>query len=114
MEIKKTVEGKILTLEIDGRLDTLTSPTLQNEINSSIEGIEHLVLDFKKLVYISSAGLRVVLSVQKEKIEYISSAGLRIILRMKKENKSFKIINVSSEVYEIFEMTGFSEILNLK
>lgn len=98
MEIKKTVEGKILTLEIDGRLDTLTSPTLQNEINSSIEGIEHLVLDFKKLVYISSAGLRVVLSAQKE----MNVRG------------SMVVKNCSQEVMEIFEMTGFSEILNLK
>lgn len=98
MEIKKTVEGKTLTLEIDGRLDTLTSPTLQNEINSSIEGIEHLVLDFEKLVYISSAGLRVVLSAQKE----MNVRG------------SMVVKNCSQEVMEIFEMTGFSEILNLK
>lgn len=98
MEIKKTIEGKTLTLEIDGRLDTLTSPTLQNEINSSIEGIENLVLDFKKLVYISSAGLRVVLSAQKE----MNVRG------------SMVVKNCSQEVMEIFEMTGFSEILNLK
>lgn len=98
MEIKKTVDGKTLTLEIDGRLDTLTSPTLQNEINSSIEGIEHLVLDFKKLVYISSAGLRVVLSAQKE----MNVRG------------SMVVKNCSQEVMGIFEMTGFSEILNLR
>lgn len=98
MDITKNIEGKTLTLVISGRLDTLTSPTLQAEINSSIEGIEHLVLDFENLVYISSAGLRVVLSAQKE----MNVRG------------SMVVKNCSKEVLEIFEMTGFSEILNIK
>lgn len=98
MEIKKTVDGKTLTLDINGRLDTLTSPALQNEINSSIEGIEHLVLDFKNVAYISSAGLRVVLSAQKE----MNKRGDMIVA------------NCKEEVLEVFNMTGFSEILNIQ
>ncbi len=98
MEINKLVEKDTLTLAIEGRLDTLTSPTLQETINSSLEGIVHLVIDLKKVVYISSAGLRVILSAQK----LMNTKGDMVVK------------NCSAEVLEVFEMTGFTEILTIK
>lgn len=98
MEINKLIEKDTLTLAIEGRLDTLTSPTLQETINSSLEGITHLVIDLKKVVYISSAGLRVILSAQK----LMNTKGDMVVK------------NCSAEVLEVFEMTGFTEILTIK
>ncbi|WP_330366885.1 anti-sigma factor antagonist [Butyrivibrio sp. WCD3002] len=91
MTINKDVNGKALTISLEGRLDTTTAPGLEEEINGSLENIEELTFDFAKLEYISSAGLRVLLSAQK------------------KMNKQGKMVvkNVSEEVSEIFEVTGF-------
>ena len=93
IEIKKTAEQTIV--EIVGRLDTITAPALDKAINEDIADAKNLVLDVKGMEYISSAGLRVLLSAQK-KMQRIGS---------------MKVINVCEEVMEVFEMTGFADIL---
>lgn len=85
-------------IEITGRLDTTTAPALDKIISENIDKVTNLVLDFKCLEYISSAGLRVLLSTQKK----MQKIGL------------MKVINVSEEVMSIFEMTGFADILNIE
>ena len=93
IEIKRNAEETII--ELAGRLDTITAPSLDKAISNNIEGAKSLVLDFKNLEYISSAGLRVLLSAQK-KMQKIGS---------------MKVTNVREEVMEVFEMTGFADIL---
>ena len=96
IEIKKNAE--VTTIEIIGRLDTTTAPELDKTINEDIRDAKNLVLDFKALEYISSAGLRVLLGAQK-KMQKIGS---------------MKLVNVREEVMEVFEMTGFSDILTIE
>ena len=93
MEIKKNAEATIV--EIVGRLDTTTAPALEKAINEDIGDAKNLVLDLKAVQYISSAGLRVLLGAQKkmQKIGFM------------------KVVNVCEEVMEVFEMTGFADIL---
>ncbi len=93
IEIKRNAEETII--ELVGRLDTTTAPALDKTINEDIAGTKKLVLDVKGLEYISSAGLRVLLSAQK-KMQKIGS---------------MKVINVCEAVMEVFEMTGFADIL---
>ena len=93
MEIKKNAETA--TIEVVGRLDTTTAPLLEKDINGDIGDAKHLVLNLKAVQYISSAGLRVLLSAQK-KMQKIGS---------------MKVINVCEAVMEVFEMTGFADIL---
>ena len=93
VEIKKS--EKSVTIEVVGRLDTITAPMLEKTICDNVYNMESLVLDFKGLEYISSAGLRVLLNAQK-KMQVIGS---------------MKLVNVCEEVMEIFEMTGFADIL---
>ena len=93
IEIKRNAEE--LVLQIVGRLDTTTAPALDKTIMENIGGIRSLILDFKGLEYISSAGLRVLLSAQK-KMQQIGK---------------MKVINVCEEVMEVFEITGFADIL---
>ncbi len=93
MEIKKNAEETII--KIMGRLDTTTAPALDKAVNEEIEGTKTLILDAKDLEYISSAGLRVILSAQK-KMQKIGS---------------MKIVNVCEAVMDVFEMTGFADIL---
>ena len=93
IEIKRNAEETII--KIAGRLDTTTAPALDKTINEDIAGTKNLVLDVKELEYISSAGLRVLLSAQK-KMQKIGS---------------MKVINVCETVMEVFEMTGFADIL---
>ena len=93
IEIKKTAEEAII--EITGRLDTTTAPVLDKTINEDIADVKNLVLDLNGLEYISSAGLRVLLSAQK-KMQKIGS---------------MKVRNVCEEVMDVFEMTGFADIL---
>ena len=93
IEIRKTPEVTII--EIVGRLDTTTAPALDKAINEDIGDVKNLVLDVKAMEYISSAGLRVLLGAQK-KMQKIGS---------------MKVINVCEEVMEVFEMTGFADIL---
>ncbi|MBR6557709.1 MAG: STAS domain-containing protein [Clostridia bacterium] len=96
IEIKKTAEET--TIELAGRLDTTTAPDLDKIINEDIADAENLVFDFKQLVYISSAGLRVLLGAQK---------------KMQKLG-SMKVTNVCTEIMDVFEMTGFSDILTIE
>ena len=93
IEIKKTEEETII--EIVGRLDTITAPALDKTINEDIGNAKNLVLDVKGMEYISSAGLRVLLAAQK-KMQKIGS---------------MKVMGVCEEVMEVFEMTGFADIL---
>ena len=97
MDIIKNVNGKSLNIALVGRLDTITAPDLDKELKESLSDIETLAFDFEKLEYISSAGLRVLLSAQKV---------------MNKQG-SMTLTNVNDSILEVFEMTGFSEILTI-
>ena len=96
IEIKRN--AKETTIELVGRLDTTTAPALDKTINEDLDNTKNLVLDLKSLEYISSAGLRVLLSAQK-KFRKIGS---------------MKVTNVCEEVMEVFEMTGFADILTIE
>ena len=98
LNISKNVEGSKISVALEGRLDTVTAPQLEEELKSSLDGKTDLVIDAAKLEYISSAGLRVLLSAQK--------------IMSKQGNMVVK--NVSEEVNEIFEVTGFSDILTIE
>lgn len=99
MDIVKNVEGEKLVLIVSGRLDTTTAPLLEDALNNSVTpDVKELVFDFKDLEYISSAGLRVLLAIQK---------------LMNKQGQ-MKLINVSAEVNEVFEVTGFTDILTIE
>ena len=98
MTIEKNLNGTELTITIAGRLDTTTAPQLEAEFKQSINGIEKLVLDFANLEYLSSAGLRVLLAAQKA---------------MNKQGEMV-IRNVNQTVNEIFEVTGFIDILTIE
>ena len=96
IDIKK--DGAKMTVSLSGRLDTTTAPKLEIELRSSLDNVSDLVFDMDKLDYISSAGLRVLLASQK-------------IMNDKGE---MKLINVNEAVFEVFEVTGFSEILTIE
>lgn len=98
MDIIKTKNGTALSLALVGRLDTTTAPQLEAELNATLDGVTELVLDFAKLDYISSAGLRVLLAAQK---------------RMNKQG-SMVIRNTNDDIKEVFEITGFCDILTLE
>ncbi len=98
MTINKTLDGTNLTLALEGRLDTMTAPELEAELNASLKDAESLTLDFSKLEYISSAGLRVLLSAHKA-----MSA-----------KDGMKVTNVNEIVREVFEVTGFADILTIE
>jgi anti-sigma B factor antagonist len=98
LNINKTKDGASLAFALEGRLDTSTAPQLEEAVNGDISGVTELTFDFSKLEYISSAGLRVLLSSQKT---------------MNKQGK-MTITNVSEEVMEIFDVTGFSDILTIE
>ena len=96
IEIKKSAEE--LVLEITGRLDTITAPALEKTISEYVGKIKSLILNLKHLEYISSAGLRVLLSAQK-KMQQVGN---------------MKVMNVCEEVMEVFEITGFADILTIE
>lgn len=98
LDIKKTADGGSLTLLLVGRLDTTTAPNLERELVASIDGVTELVWDMSDLEYISSAGLRVLLSAQK---------------RMNRQG-DMVVRNVSETVREVFDMTGFSDFLTIE
>ncbi len=98
MTISKKQEGSDLEIALEGRLDTMTAPDLEAELNASLGGAEKLTLDFSKLDYISSAGLRVLLSAHKA----MSSKG------------GMKITHVNEIIREVFEVTGFADILTIE
>ena len=97
MEIIKTAEDKKLAVEVKGRLDTTTAPELEAALKESMEGIEELTLNFAELEYIASAGLRVLLATQKA----MQGKGEMIVT------------GVNDIVMEVFEVTGFCDILNI-
>ena len=99
MEIRKSMENGTLTIELEGRLDTMTAPDLENEIRSSADGVEKIILDFAGLAYISSAGLRVLLSTQKK----MNASGGSLVIR-----------KPNDVVSEVCEATGFSDILEIE
>ena len=98
MTINKTQSGNALTIILEGRLDTVTSPDLDKELKEAQNTAETLTLDFSKLDYISSAGLRVLLSAHKA----MSQKG------------GMKIVNINEIVKEVFVVTGFADILTIE
>ena len=95
MNIKRKKEGNKLNVTISGRIDTVTAPELEAGVKPNLDGITKLVLDFKDVNYVSSAGLRVLLSLQKVMMN----------------QGEMRLINVSEVVTDVFEVTVFDEIL---
>ncbi len=98
LNITKNTNGPELMIALEGRLDTVTSPVLESELQNSLTGVESLIMDMEKLQYISSAGLRVLLTAQKV---------------MNKQG-SMVVKNASDDIKEIFDVTGFSDILTIE
>ena len=98
MNIIKTKEGSTLNLALEGRLDTTTAPQLEAALHGAMDGITELNMDFEKLEYLSSAGLRVILAAQKT---------------MNKQGKMV-IRHVNETIREVFEVTGFIDILTIE
>ncbi len=98
MDIIKTLDGNTLTIALTEKLDTNSAPELEEELNTSLNGVEKLIFDFSKLNYLSSAGLRVLLNAQKT----MSKKGQMIIR------------HVNDVIMDIFDMTGFSTILTIE
>jgi anti-sigma B factor antagonist len=98
LDISNKLEGSKLVFVLNGRLDTITAPQLEEELKEKMSGITELVFDFSDLSYISSAGLRVLLSAQKTM----------------NQNGTMVVKNVSDAIQEIFDVTGFSDILTIE
>jgi anti-anti-sigma factor len=98
MTISKSKDNDTLVISLDGRLDTTTAPQLQAELIPEFDNAKEILLDFASVAYVSSAGLRVLLMGEKT---------------AKAKSASMKLSNVSEEIMEVFEMTGFSGILNI-
>lgn len=98
MNISKQLENDTLTVALQGRLDTTTAPQLEQELQSSLDGVTALRFDFAELDYISSAGLRVLLTSQK---------------RMNKQG-SMVVCHVNETIAEVFDITGFSDVLTIE
>ena len=98
MKVDKTVSGNRLDLAVTGRIDTTTAPQLEEEIRDSLDGIEELVMDFSGVEYISSAGLRVLLAAQK----------------IMNKQGTMKVTKANDDIMEIFDVTGFSDILSIE
>ena len=97
MQITKTISDDALTIAITGRIDTLTAPQLDAEIQGKLDGIKNLTIDLKNVEYISSAGLRIFLTAQK----------------IMNKQGSMVVKNASFAIKEIFDVTGFSDILTI-
>ena len=98
MKIEHKENGTELTVALEGRLDTTTAPELEADLKNSLDGLTVLILDFEKLEYISSDGLRVLLSAQK----------------VMNRQGTMKVIHVGEVIKEIFDVTGFSDILTIE
>jgi anti-sigma B factor antagonist len=98
MNIEKICNENSIALKVSGRLDTTTAPSLENAVSEAIGSCEYLILDFANLEYISSAGLRVILKAQKA----MAAKG------------GMKLLHVNDTIMEIFEITGFSDILTIE
>lgn len=98
MNVKKDLNGTTMTVNVEGRLDTTTAPELEGELKDSLNEVKDLIFDFSKLEYISSAGLRVLLSTQK----VMNKQGTMVVT------------NINDTISEVFEVTGFNDILTIK
>ena len=98
MKIEKKAEGSKLTVALEGRLDTTTAPELEEALKGSLDGVDDLTMDFGGLEYISSAGLRILLATQKI---------------MTKQGK-MRVTNVNEVVMDVFDVTGFADILTIE
>ena len=98
MTIEKKINGEAVTLIVSGRLDTQTAPELENELDSVLSGLKELIFDMKNLEYVSSAGLRVILKAQKA----MNAQG------------SMKLTGVNDSIMEVFDITGFLDILTIE
>jgi len=98
LNINKNTEGTRLTICLEGRLDTVTSPVLESELQGSLDSVEELIIDMKKLQYSSSAGLRVLLTA----------------LKVMNRQGSMVVKNANEDIREIFDVTGFSDILTIE
>ena len=98
MTIEKKINNDALTLIVSGRLDTQTAPELENELDSVLSGLKELTFDFANLEYVSSAGLRVILKAQKA----MNAQG------------SMKLTGVNDSIMEVFDITGFLDILTIE
>ena len=98
MTINQVLDHDKMTLALEGRLDTTTAPLLEEKLKAAEEGVNELVIDFEKLEYVSSAGLRVLLSAQK----------------MMNKRGGMTIRNVCTDIMEVFEITGFVDILTIE
>ncbi len=98
MKINQQKDGNVLTVALEGRLDTTTSPELEAVLSIELEGVEKLIMDFSELAYLSSAGLRVLLAAQK---------------RMYKQGEMV-VKNVNETIMEVFDITGFVDILTIE
>lgn len=98
MNIRTNLEGSKLTISLDGRLDTISAPQLEGVLKETLRGVTALEMDFASLAYISSAGLRVLLSAMK----------------LMKKQGSMIIRNVNETVMEVFEITGFADMLTIE
>ena len=98
MTIEKSIENEKVTLTVSGRLDTTTAPELETALDEVLESAKDLVFDFKNLEYISSAGLRVILKAQKA----MNTKG------------SMKLTGVNDSIMEVFDITGFLDILTIE
>jgi anti-sigma B factor antagonist len=99
MTITKNLQGDKLTISLAGRLDTVTSPDLESELKTALDSAKELIMDFTKLEYISSAGLRVLLSAHK---------------KMDGKGGKMKLININEMVREVLEVTGFMSVLTVE
>ena len=99
MDIVKNYNAKELTIEVGDRIDTVTAPDFENEINDEMGKFDSLIIDFSNLEYISSAGLRVLIATQK---------------KLKPENVPMTIKNVNDTISEIFRMSGFDKVLKIE
>jgi anti-anti-sigma factor len=99
MDISKNYNGNELTIEVKDRIDTVTAPDFENEITDEMGKFDSLIIDFTNLEYISSAGLRVLISTQK---------------KLKSDNIPMVIKNVSDQIKEIFQMSGFDKLLKIE
>jgi len=98
LNITKQAENDCLCVALEGRLDTVTSPDLEKDLQESLPEVKELVLDFEKLEYVSSAGLRVLLAAQK----------------IMNKQGTMKVVNVCKDIMDIFDVTGFAEILTVE
>ena len=99
LQITKEKVGEVLTVQIKGDLNVKTSPALEEELRKSIDGIKELILDFANVEYISSAGLRVLLAMEKT---------------MRRQQSKMKLLHVNSAVKEIIRLAGFLQVMNLE